>query len=76
MVRCNKSVVKTSKSQPKDDEKRAQDDAKKQMLAQILESDARERLGRVSLTKPENAKLVEDYILQMARSGTFIHFIY
>lgn len=36
---------------------------------QILDTDARERLGRVSIVKPEKARAVEDYLINMARMG-------
>ncbi|KAJ2664674.1 hypothetical protein IWW48_000619 [Coemansia sp. RSA 1200] len=37
------------------------------LLAQILEPDARERLGRIALVKGELARGVEDMLIRMAR---------
>eukprot|EP00455_Lapot_gusevi_P044056 TRINITY_DN5452_c0_g1_i2.p1 TRINITY_DN5452_c0_g1~~TRINITY_DN5452_c0_g1_i2.p1 ORF type:complete len:116 (+),score=35.43 TRINITY_DN5452_c0_g1_i2:36-383(+) len=39
------------------------------MLLQILEPEARERLSRIALVKPQTARQVEDAIIQNARSG-------
>ncbi|WFD29003.1 hypothetical protein MSPP1_000007 [Malassezia sp. CBS 17886] len=52
------------------EEQRAQqEEMKRQMLSQILDPDARERLSRISLVKPQKASAVQDILLQMARSG-------
>ena len=39
------------------------------MLAQILSAEARERMSRISIVKPEKAKQVEDMLINMARRG-------
>ena len=39
------------------------------MLAQILDADARERLARVKLVKPEKARGLERTILNLAEKG-------
>ncbi|KXS18108.1 DNA-binding TFAR19-related protein [Gonapodya prolifera JEL478] len=53
-----------------DAEKKAQmEEMRRTMLTQILDPQARERLGRLSLTKPDVARSVEDLLLNMARSG-------
>jgi programmed cell death protein 5 len=39
------------------------------MLTSILTPEARERLNRVSLVKPENARAVEDHLIRLARAG-------
>ncbi|WFD40784.1 uncharacterized protein MJAP1_003773 [Malassezia japonica] len=46
-----------------------QEEMKRQMLSQILDSDARERLSRIALVKPQKSNAVSDILLQMARSG-------
>ncbi|WFD46803.1 hypothetical protein GLX27_001445 [Malassezia furfur] len=46
-----------------------QEEMKRQMLSQILDSDARERLSRIALVKPQKSKAVTDILIQMARSG-------
>ncbi|KAI8814818.1 PDCD5-related protein [Cladochytrium replicatum] len=49
--------------------KRAQmEEMRRGMLVQILSNEARERLSRVSIVKPEKARAVEDYLLKLAQS--------
>ena len=45
------------------------DDRRQSLLLQILTGDARERLGRLSIVKPDKARLVEDYLINMAQTG-------
>ncbi|ORX57864.1 DNA-binding TFAR19-related protein [Piromyces finnis] len=53
-----------------DEEKKNQiEDMRRNMLAQVLDNSARERISRIAIVKPEKARAVEDYILGMARSG-------
>lgn len=42
------------------------------LLSQVLSNDARERLGRLAIVKPDKARAVEEYILGMARSGRIV----
>ncbi|ODQ83115.1 hypothetical protein BABINDRAFT_173923 [Babjeviella inositovora NRRL Y-12698] len=44
-------------------------DAHSAMLSQILEPEARDRLSRVRIVRPDRAQAVEDYIVRMAQSG-------
>ncbi|EDO41998.1 predicted protein [Nematostella vectensis] len=39
------------------------------MLTQILDQSARARLNSIALVKPEKARMVENMLIQMARSG-------
>eukprot|EP01138_Halocafeteria_seosinensis_P009577 gb/GECG01009787.1/.p1 GENE.gb/GECG01009787.1/~~gb/GECG01009787.1/.p1 ORF type:complete len:145 (+),score=42.42 gb/GECG01009787.1/:1-435(+) len=39
------------------------------LLRQVLDSEAKERLNRLSIVKPEKARQVEDQILAMAQKG-------
>jgi programmed cell death protein 5 len=39
------------------------------MLAQILDNQARERLSRIAMVKPEKARAVEDLLLKTAQRG-------
>eukprot|EP00316_Scyphosphaera_apsteinii_P025810 CAMPEP_0119335176 /NCGR_PEP_ID=MMETSP1333-20130426/88917_1 /TAXON_ID=418940 /ORGANISM="Scyphosphaera apsteinii, Strain RCC1455" /LENGTH=134 /DNA_ID=CAMNT_0007345657 /DNA_START=20 /DNA_END=424 /DNA_ORIENTATION=- len=50
-------------------QKAEQEEARKEMLSQLLAPDAKERLSRISLVKPEKAKKLEEMVIQMARSG-------
>lgn len=52
-----------------DDAKREAEERRQMMLSQILSSDARERLARIALVKPEKASGVEDVILRAAQMG-------
>ncbi len=38
------------------------------MLSSILQPSARERLNRVALVKPDNARAVEDHLLRLAQA--------
>lgn len=40
-----------------------------QVLAQLLEPEARERLSRVRMVRPERAQQVEQYIVRLAQMG-------
>ena len=39
------------------------------MLQSVLLPDARERLSRVAIVKPENARAVENHIISLVRAG-------
>nr|GEY16783.1 DNA-binding protein [Tanacetum cinerariifolium] len=63
-------------SQQNSEQQKAQEEAKSEaderrqmMLSQILSSQARERLARIALVKPEKARGVEDVILRAAQMG-------
>ncbi|KAL0225792.1 hypothetical protein P9112_013116 [Eukaryota sp. TZLM1-RC] len=58
------------------DEKQQQaEEQRRQLLSSILESDARERLNRIALVKPEKARQLENTILHLCQTnkhvGTF-----
>ncbi|KAH7545117.1 hypothetical protein FEM48_Zijuj01G0059100 [Ziziphus jujuba var. spinosa] len=63
-------------NQQNSEQQKAQDDAKREaeeqrqmMLSQILSTEARERLARIALVKPEKARSVEDVVLRAAQMG-------
>ncbi|KAI4365194.1 hypothetical protein MLD38_021202 [Melastoma candidum] len=63
-------------SQQGPDQQKAQEDAKREaeerrqmMLSQILSSEARERLARIALVKPDKARGVEDVLLRATQMG-------
>eukprot|EP00211_Chloroparvula_japonica_P013332 CAMPEP_0119144440 /NCGR_PEP_ID=MMETSP1310-20130426/35853_1 /TAXON_ID=464262 /ORGANISM="Genus nov. species nov., Strain RCC2339" /LENGTH=121 /DNA_ID=CAMNT_0007136179 /DNA_START=52 /DNA_END=417 /DNA_ORIENTATION=- len=58
--------MQQSQSQQKQQEMQQQRDY---VLMQLLQPDAKARLARIALVKPEKARMVEDIILQAARSG-------
>ncbi|XP_050230653.1 uncharacterized protein LOC126679729 [Mercurialis annua] len=61
------------------EQQKAQEEAKsnaeerrQMMLSQILSSEARERLARIALVKPEKARSVEDLLLRAAQMGQIV----
>ncbi|CAL2252137.1 unnamed protein product [Prunus armeniaca] len=52
-----------------EDAKREAEEQRQMMLSQILSAEARERIARIALVKPEKAKGVEDVILRAAQMG-------
>ncbi|GMN43350.1 hypothetical protein TIFTF001_012559 [Ficus carica] len=52
-----------------DDAKREAEEQRQMMLSQILSAEARERLARIALVKPEKARGVEDVLLRAAQTG-------
>eukprot|EP01097_Dermamoeba_algensis_P003430 TRINITY_DN2397_c0_g1_i1.p1 TRINITY_DN2397_c0_g1~~TRINITY_DN2397_c0_g1_i1.p1 ORF type:complete len:135 (-),score=40.39 TRINITY_DN2397_c0_g1_i1:67-435(-) len=55
--------------QEQHEKQRELEERRKFILEQILDSEARERLSRVSLVKPEKARQVEDMLISAAQSG-------
>ncbi|XP_010460761.1 PREDICTED: DNA-binding protein DDB_G0278111 [Camelina sativa] len=55
-----------------DDARREADERRQMMLSQILSSQARERIARIALVKPEKARGVEDVILRAAQMGQIV----
>ncbi|KAJ8248965.1 hypothetical protein GJAV_G00229700 [Gymnothorax javanicus] len=49
--------------------KQREADMRNSILAQVLDQSARARLSNLALVKPEKAKSVENYLIQMARFG-------
>ncbi|KAI8920415.1 double-stranded DNA-binding domain-containing protein [Entophlyctis helioformis] len=45
------------------------EEMRRNMLYQILDNQARERLARISIVKADKARAVEDMLLRMAQSG-------
>jgi programmed cell death protein 5 len=45
-----------------------QEEARQQMLDAFLSPEAKERLNRIRIVKPEKVRQVEDYIIRMAQS--------
>uniref|UniRef100_A0A6N2MJD1 Double-stranded DNA-binding protein n=1 Tax=Salix viminalis TaxID=40686 RepID=A0A6N2MJD1_SALVM len=59
----------SEQQQVQEDAKRDAEERRQMMLGQILSSEARERLARIALVKPEKARGVEDVILRAAQMG-------
>lgn len=45
------------------------DVAKQGMLKQILTAEAKDRLSRVAMVKPDNARAIEEHVIRLARAG-------
>ncbi|KNE68427.1 hypothetical protein AMAG_13081 [Allomyces macrogynus ATCC 38327] len=52
-----------------EEKKAAAEEMRKTMLMSVLDNDARERLARIAIVKPQNARAVEDMVLRMAQTG-------
>ncbi|KAL3685650.1 hypothetical protein R1sor_003672 [Riccia sorocarpa] len=52
-----------------EDQRREAEERRQLMLAKVLTPEARERLSRIALVKPEKARGVEDLILRSAQYG-------
>ncbi|KAM4631347.1 programmed cell death protein 5 isoform 1-T1 [Polymixia lowei] len=49
--------------------KQRETEMRNSILAQVLDQSARARLSNLALVKPDKAKAVENYLIQMARYG-------
>ncbi|XP_029946395.1 programmed cell death protein 5 [Salarias fasciatus] len=56
-------------SQQGEEAKQREDEMRNSILAQVLDQQARGRLSNLALVKPEKAKAVENYLIQMAQFG-------
>mmetsp|Transcript_8337 Transcript_8337/g.28599 ORF Transcript_8337/g.28599 Transcript_8337/m.28599 type:complete len:106 (-) Transcript_8337:3457-3774(-) len=56
-------------AQQQEEQRRAAEDQRQEMLVRILTPDARERLNRVRLVKPEKAVGIENMLLAAAQRG-------
>ncbi|XP_058095202.1 uncharacterized protein LOC131240767 [Magnolia sinica] len=59
----------TEQQNAQDDAKREAEERRQLILSQILSSEARERIARIALVKPEKARGVEDVLLRAAQMG-------
>ncbi|GAA5855748.1 hypothetical protein JCM9279_004056 [Rhodotorula babjevae] len=46
-----------------------EDERRRAAMSQILSSEARERLSRIALVKPDRARAIEQLLMRMAQSG-------
>ena len=56
-------------AQAAEEQKAAMEEQRAAMLGAVLRPDARERLSRIALVKPERARAIEDSILQNVQRG-------
>ncbi|EPQ31539.1 uncharacterized protein PFL1_00872 [Pseudozyma flocculosa PF-1] len=55
--------------QNQEEQQAQQEEMKRQMLSRILDNDARERLSRIGLVKPQKHRQITDLLIRMAQSG-------
>uniref|UniRef100_A0AAY4E570 Programmed cell death protein 5 n=1 Tax=Denticeps clupeoides TaxID=299321 RepID=A0AAY4E570_9TELE len=58
-----------SDQQGQQEAKQRETEMRNSILAQVLDQSARARLSNLALVKPDKAKAVENYLIQMARFG-------
>ncbi|KAF4793536.1 Programmed cell death protein 5 [Turdus rufiventris] len=58
-----------SAADPSQEAKQREAEIRNTILAQVLDQAARARLSNLALVKPDKAKAVENYLIQMARFG-------
>ncbi|GIY63839.1 programmed cell death protein 5 [Caerostris extrusa] len=51
------------------EQKAKEEEFKNTILTQVLSKEARSRLSTISIAKPENGKMLENMIINMARTG-------
>jgi len=56
-------------AQEQEARQREMDERRRQILSQLLTPEARERVARIGLVKPDKARRVEDMIIGAAQSG-------
>jgi programmed cell death protein 5 len=59
----------SQQQQQQEEMRRQQQDMKNGILSQVLTQEARARLNTLALTKPDKAQMVENHLIQLARSG-------
>ncbi|XP_051580475.1 programmed cell death protein 5-like [Myxocyprinus asiaticus] len=59
----------SSEQQGQQEAKQREAEMRNSILAQVLDQSARARLSNLALVKPDKAKAVENYLIQMARFG-------
>ncbi|EPS63630.1 hypothetical protein M569_11154, partial [Genlisea aurea] len=59
----------SEKQKVQEEAKREAEEQRQMILAQILTPEARQRLARIALVKPEKARGVEDVIIRAAQVG-------
>ncbi|EGG24851.1 hypothetical protein DFA_03096 [Cavenderia fasciculata] len=51
------------------EQKREQEERRQHIILQILTHDARERLSRIAMVKPDKARQIEDMLVNAAQTG-------
>jgi programmed cell death protein 5 len=65
-----RELERQAKQKEADDSRRDKAEAqKKALLRQVLDSEARQRLERIRMARPEKAERIEQQLIQLAASG-------
>ncbi|KAM2993679.1 hypothetical protein FF2_045749 [Malus domestica] len=67
-----RATKKPEQHKANEDAKREAEERRHMMLSQIVSGEARERIARIALVKPEKARGVEDVILRAAQMGQIV----
>jgi programmed cell death protein 5 len=67
MVGFNPSIVLSHDAQAQQEQAAQQEEARQQVLSQVLSGEAKERLSRIRLVKPDKVRQVEDVVINIAR---------
>lgn len=59
----------SAEQQEQKEKRQAMEEQRNAMLKSVLTPEAKERLNRVSIVKPENARAIEEHLIRLARSG-------
>ncbi|CBK23753.2 uncharacterized protein [Blastocystis hominis] len=62
-------VPNSQNQQSAQEQKQAQEEARKNMLHSLIDNEARARLGRIALVDPAKARNIEDRIIILAQQG-------
>jgi len=63
------SALQESMEEEQDRQKEAFEEQKKQILRSIMTTEARERLGRIKVARPEIAESIENQLILLAQGG-------
>ncbi|KAF4583106.1 DNA-binding TFAR19-related protein [Ophiocordyceps camponoti-floridani] len=68
-ARLEQLKAQGGESQEAQQQKQQQDEARQNMMSQILHPEAADRLGRIRLVKPQRASDVENRLIMLAQTG-------
>jgi programmed cell death protein 5 len=69
MQEIQQQISEEDEEKIKEQQQKEFEDQKKQILRKILTTDARERLGRIKVARPEMVDLIENQLIMLAQSG-------
>lgn len=69
LLELQKQQMQSQEAFEEDQNKKEFEEQKKAVLRQILTNEARERLGRIKIARPEIAENIENQLIMFAQSG-------